>query len=166
MKAVIVRQLGPNDAAGYRDIRLEALRLSPEAFGSTFEAECSQPIEAFAERLGSSTVFAAMDGEKLIGMAGLAIQDGLKRQHKGTLWGMYVRPEARGHGAGRALVEAVIAEARQRVEVLQLSVVSDNGARHLYAACGFVEYGVELKSLKHGGRYFDQRLMALDLAGT
>ena len=33
-------------------------------------------------------------------------------RHKGTLWGMYVRPQARGAGIGGRLVEAVIEHAR------------------------------------------------------
>ncbi len=78
---------------------------------------------------------------------------------------MYVRPDARQAGVGRRLVEAVIDFARQRVELLQLSVVSDNEpARRLYARLGFVEYGVEKNSLKQGGRYYDEILMALPLA--
>jgi RimJ/RimL family protein N-acetyltransferase len=63
-------------------------------------------------------------------------------------------------------VEAVIAFARVRVELLQLAVVSENEtARRLYASLGFVEYGVERKALKQYGRYFDEILMAKDLSG-
>jgi hypothetical protein len=36
-------------------------------------------------------------------------------------------------------------------------------ARRLYARLGFVEYGIERNSLKHGGRYYDEILMAKDL---
>jgi hypothetical protein len=62
------------------------------------------------------------------------------------------------------LVEAVIEFARPRVELIQLSVVMGNEpARRLYARAGFVEYGVEKNSLKHGGRYYDEILMAKDL---
>jgi RimJ/RimL family protein N-acetyltransferase len=77
---------------------------------------------------------------------------------------MYVRPNSRNAGVGRQLVEAVIDQARDQVEVIQLSVVSGNeGARRLYASLGFVEYGVEKNSLKQDGRYYDEILMALDL---
>lgn len=31
----------------------------------------------------------------------------------------------------------------------------------LYTAAGFVEYGRGVKALKHGGRYYDETLMAL-----
>jgi ribosomal protein S18 acetylase RimI-like enzyme len=79
---------------------------------------------------------------------------------------MYVRPDARNARIGRQLIEAVIHHARHHVELIQLSVVSDNqAARRLYAGLGFVEYGVEKKSLKQCGHYYDEILMALDLVG-
>jgi RimJ/RimL family protein N-acetyltransferase len=67
-------------------------------------------------------------------------------------------------GVGRRLAEAVIGFAREHVEVLQLSVVSENeAARRLYTSLGFVEYGIERKALKYSGRYYDEVLMAKDL---
>lgn len=77
---------------------------------------------------------------------------------------MYVRAGSRSAGVGRRLAEAVIDFARQRVEILQLTVVRDNDqARRLYASLGFVEYGIERNSLKQDGRYYDEVLMAKDL---
>jgi ribosomal protein S18 acetylase RimI-like enzyme len=93
------------------------------------------------------------------------LQVGLKHAHKGTLWGMYVRPAARGAGVGRRLVEAVMDYARPRVELIQLSVIAENrAARRLYARLGFAEYGVEKHAAKYQGRYHDDVLMAKMLA--
>jgi ribosomal protein S18 acetylase RimI-like enzyme len=160
-----VRRLLPEDAALYREIRLEGLRLSPEAFGNTFEVENARPLELYAERLRGSETLGAFEGAEILGVAGLRVNQGPKESHKGTLVGMYVRPQARNRGVGRRLVEAVIDVARARgIEMLQLAVVSDNEpARKLYAGLGFVEYGIEKKSLKQGGRYTDEVLMANDL---
>jgi RimJ/RimL family protein N-acetyltransferase len=162
-----IRRLAHGDAtdvALYRDIRLEALRDSPEAFGSSFAAENAQPHSWFSDRLGSSTVLGAFRGTELLGMAGFAIQQGPKRAHKGLLWGMYVRPGARTGGIGRQLIEAILDVARQHVELIQLTVVHDNvRARRLYASLGFVDYGLERHALKQDGRYYDEALMAKDL---
>lgn len=49
--SIEIRRLLPADAALYRDIRLEALRLSHEAFGSAYETESVHPVGWFAERL-------------------------------------------------------------------------------------------------------------------
>ena len=159
-----IRRLTSADAAAYRDIRLAGLRDSPEAFGSTFDRENTQPLTWFCDRLSNSAVFGAFYSAALLGVAGLAIRQGKKERHKGLLWGMYVRSDARKVGVGRQLVEAVVEHARAHVEVIQLSVVSDNEpARRLYASLGFVEYGLEKDSLKQNGHYYDEILMALDL---
>jgi len=159
-----IRRLTSADAPAYREIRLAGLRDSPEAFGSTFVRESTQPLTWFCDRLSNSAVFAAFHSTALVGVAGLAIRAGEKERHKGLLWGMYVRPDARKAGVGKRLVEAVIDHARAHVEVIQLSVISENEpARRLYAGLGFVEYGLEKDSLKQNGRYYDEILMALDL---
>jgi RimJ/RimL family protein N-acetyltransferase len=161
---IFIRQLTPGDAALYRSIRLEGLKESPEAFGSTFEAEFTKPLAWFFDRLSSSVVFGAIRDAKIQGVTGFAVRQEEKEAHKGLLWGMYVRPDARGAGIARRLVEAVIAYARPHAELIQLSVVVGNEqARRLYARLGFVEYGIEKNSLKFRGRYFDEILMAKDL---
>ena len=159
-----VRRLAPSEGAAYREIRVEALRLNPESFGSTFEAESVRPLEHFSERVASCPVFGAFRGAEIVGMAGFLGRAGAKDAHKGYLWGMYVRADSRNAGVGRKLAEVVIDHARQHVEVLQLDVVSENeAARRLYASLGFVEYGIERKALKQHGRYYDEVLMAKDL---
>lgn len=161
---VQVRRLMPADAGLFREIRLEALQRAPEAFGSTFEHEGSQSLERFAEVLVQADVFGAFRDADLIGMAGFRGQTGAKQAHKGSLWGMYVRSRARGSGVARPLVEAVLAHARDRVELVQLTVVKENeAAQRLYRRCGFVAYGLEVHALKHGGRYYDEVLMAVAL---
>src|SRR5262245_44237767 len=87
-----IRRLMPADARLFREIRLEALRQVPEAFGSTFEQECSQSLAQFEEVLAKADVFGAFRETDLLGMAGYRTQAGAKREHKGYLWGMYVRP--------------------------------------------------------------------------
>jgi ribosomal protein S18 acetylase RimI-like enzyme len=159
-----VRRLAPSEGAAYREIRLEALRTNPEAFGSTYEVESVRPLEHFSERVASCPVFGAFRGTEIVGMAGFLGREGAKDAHKGYLWGMYVRSDARNAGVGRKLVEAVINYARKYVELLQLDVVSENeAAQRLYASLGFVEYGIERKALKQHGRYYDEVLMAKDL---
>ena len=159
-----LRRLGPEDAAAYREIRLEALADSPHNFSSTLESEQDQPLDRFAARLADDLVLGAFSGPRLIGVAGFYVQPRPKHRHKGMLWGMYVRPDHRSAGIGRKLVEAIIAHARRHVELLQLFVIADNlPARRLYASLGFVEYGIERNATKYQGQYHDDVLMALPL---
>jgi RimJ/RimL family protein N-acetyltransferase len=160
---VAIRVLTPDDAALYREVRLEALQHHPDAFTSTYERESTQPLSFFAERIATSTVFGAFRGDTLVGVAGFARQPG-KHAHKGTLWGMYVRPAARQSGFGQRLIEAVLDLARREVEQIQLVVVADNQpARRLYARLGFEEYGYEKQATKYHGAYHDDVLMAMML---
>jgi GNAT superfamily N-acetyltransferase len=96
------------DAVLYRDIRLEALRTNPEAFGSTFEIEVAKHLDWFSAGLANSTLLGAFRGAQLLAIAGFAIQQGQKEAHKGLIWGMYVRPDARRAGIGRRLIEAIL----------------------------------------------------------
>ena len=159
-RSLQIRRLEPSDAALYREIRLEGLRRSPEAFGSTFEKEDAQPLSWFEAVLGRAAIFGAFLDGALAGVAAFAAQEGTKQAHKATLWGMYVRNTARNSGLGKKLVAAVLDHARERVEMVQLTVVSENDdARRLYSASGFVEYGYEKRGIKQGGRYYDHVLM-------
>jgi len=161
IRGLQIRRLGPSDAALYREIRLEALKRNPEAFGSTFESENAQPLSWFEAVVVRADIFGAFLDGALVGIAGYAVQEGSKQAHKALLWGMYVRAAGRNLGLGERLVAAVLDHARGHVEIVQLTVVSENvAARRLYGAMGFVEYGYEKRALKQDGRYYDEVLMA------
>jgi ribosomal protein S18 acetylase RimI-like enzyme len=155
-----IRRLETADAALYRDIRLEALQQNPEAFGGTFERENDKPLSWFEAAVSEQDIFGAFRQGTLAGIAGYWAQENPKQAHKAVLWGMYVRTAARNSGLGKRLVEAVLDHARERVEALQLTVVSENqAARRLYGSLGFVEYGLEQRALKQDGRCYDEVLM-------
>ncbi|WPB87143.1 GNAT family N-acetyltransferase [Sediminicoccus rosea] len=160
-----VRRLAPRDADAFRALRLEALRLAPFAFGAALAEEEHRPLSWFGQTLGHAAVFAAEHGPgQLGGMLGYRRDSLLKRRHIGHLWGMYVRPKARGQGIGAALLEAAIAHARAEVSVLQLMVGEGNpAARRLYERAGFTLYGTEAASLRVEGVEAVTLLMAMRL---
>src|SRR4029077_19356685 len=80
-----IRQLTTADAESFRELRLEGLRLNPEAFGSTYETEKNQPLERYSGWLSNSTVFGAFQNSELIGTASFTQLSGLKDAHKGLL---------------------------------------------------------------------------------
>lgn len=123
-----LRRLTAGDAEPYRNIRLEGLERHPEAFGAAFEAEVAEPLEFFAARLASSTVFGAFGHSGLLGVGGYFAAKPVKERHKATLFGMYVRDHERGQGLGQGLVEAVLADAAKYCESIRLTVAATNPA--------------------------------------
>ncbi len=158
--SVTIRPFSAADVEIYRALRLEALAGHPEAFGSSIADERSLPPETVAGRLAGGHTFGAIAGGELVGMAGFFSEAGEKRRHKGTVWGVYVRPAWRDRGIAGHLVDRIIAHATGRVELLHLSVVAGNApARRVYESRGFTPYGLEVRALKLGERYVDELLM-------
>ena len=158
------RRLTAADVDAYKAIRIEGLTSEPAAFGSSLDEEASQPDGYWSERLGRSFMFGLFEGEALIGCAGFYIEGMEKVRHRAHLVGVYLRPAARGRGAGQLLLGAVIEEARRRVKQLHLAVTTDNEpARRLYERMGFVVYGEDPRGLRVGEKFYDDYLMVLRL---
>jgi RimJ/RimL family protein N-acetyltransferase len=162
-----ISRLVPADAEALRVLRMEALTTAPEAFGSSPEEEAARSMDLVRARLDAAipdAVFGAFAGVDLVGMAGFALSQGIKKRHKGVLWGVFVRAGWRDGGTGERLVRAVIAHARNHVLLLQASVVTSNGAaRRVYDRLGFVSYGTERRALRVGDAFHDEKLLVLDL---
>jgi ribosomal protein S18 acetylase RimI-like enzyme len=81
---------------------------------------------------------------------------------------MYVAPAFRRRGWGERLVVAALEAARARdgVRLVQLTVTDGNrAAQDLYAACGFVPFGVEPQAVAEDGAFLAKVHMWCALAG-
>ena len=163
---VVVRAAGEGDADAYREVRLEALKNHPEAFGSDYETAAANPAEYWVERLrnaGTSApaTFMAWAGSQPVGLCGLAREDRAKTRHSADLISMYVRPAWRGLGVGEALIAVALDWGRHHgVRIVKLAVVTQNRAAiRRYERSGFAPYGTEPEALCHGGRLHDMILM-------
>lgn len=161
-----IRIITPDDVEAFRDIRLEALRNSPESFGSSYEEESKRGIEQFKERIAPTSnhyVLGAFSIDNhLLGVVGFRQEQSMKEKHKGFIWGMYVRPDSRGRGVGRKLFSKVLELSRNvdGLEQINLCVMATNqNAKKLYESVGFEVYGLEKKALKYDGVYYDEELM-------
>ena len=164
--AFTIARLRADDAADYRALRLDGLHDSPGSFSSSWEEESVRPLDDFAARLERNFIVGARQTGTMIlqGVAGFYVREQIKARHKGVLFGMYVRPEARGTGMGRALVARVIECAATMVEEVTLTVGASNAsAIRLYERAGFKQYALERRALKIDGQYHDEAMMALVL---
>lgn len=168
--ATLIRTLAAGDAAGYQELRLRALRDHPEAFGAALEDEDGQSVEQVAVRLAGKTnedfILGAFVGQGLGGSLSLTRRDGLKRRHRATIAGMYVAPEHRKLGLGRALLEEAIRSVRllDGLEIILLAVaVGNDPARRLYESVGFEPHYVDWHALKVNGADIDLQWMRLAL---
>lgn len=148
----MIRALVPDEASDYQRIRREALEEAPFAFASSPSDDRVRSIDFVREALVSAdqAVFGAfMPG--LVGVVGVYRDRGIKESHKAHLWGLYVRPEYRTQGIGRALVEAALTFARSLTGVSQVQLaVSERAAdaARLYQSLGFVTWGDEPAALR------------------
>jgi ribosomal protein S18 acetylase RimI-like enzyme len=167
---VDIRRLAAADAPAYRAVRLRSLQENPTAFTSSFEDDARLPPEATLQRVTSTTrkVWGAFDGGNLVGTVGLDPESRGNGRHKATIVGMYVAPEAAGHGLGRALLDVAVADARAAgFEMLVLTVTEGNStAMKLYERAGFKSFGIEPRAIKVGGRAYAKNHMYLHLAKT
>jgi ribosomal protein S18 acetylase RimI-like enzyme len=106
--------------------------------------EPAPPVSALSRRVaslidgGDTVVILGGDGPD--GVAVLRLRPALWSEHTECyLAELYVRPALRGRGLGRAIMQAVLAEARRRdADTIEIGVDEpDLGARHLYESLGF-----------------------------
>lgn len=165
-----LRLLTADDAEAFWHLRLEALLNDSASFADSAEEHQGTTVEMVRERLsagGPATNFVAgmFQEGKLAATAGFYRSHHNKERHKGNVWGVYVRPESRGKGVARALMQEIIRRARQMEGIEQVLLVASAHlpARKLYESLGFEAYGIELRSLKIGSEYVDDVLMVLRL---
>jgi ribosomal protein S18 acetylase RimI-like enzyme len=161
-----IRQLGSEDAAAFQALRLAALQECPEAFTSSHAEEVDTPQEVVARRLSANpdgAVFGEIANGRLVGIVGIQRETRRKVAHKAFIWGMYVAPDHRNNGTGRALLARALAHAAGGLgtRVVQLGVNARNEAAvALYRAGGFEIYGTESEFMIVDGVAQDQYLMS------
>ena len=138
---VLVREVTRDDWETLRDVRLAALQEAPSAFGSTYAREASFTEEQWRGRINdrSVTYFAYLpDNPEPAGLAGGYVADGVA-----NLVSLWVRPSARGHGVGEALISATAdwAKTRDHESIVLWVTESNTPGRKLYDRCGFAPTG-------------------------
>lgn len=150
-----VTVLTPADAAAYRELMLEAYEQAPDAFTTTAAERRAEPEAWWIKRIGSAeglgTCFGAWQAGRLVGTVAIEYSAKPKTRHGALILGMYVQAAQRGRGVGLALMQAAIAAASARPEVLMLNLTLTEGnepALRLYRSVGFVSWGTQPRAIR------------------
>jgi len=138
---VIVRELRPAEWREARELRLRALADAPSAFLRTLAEEQALGDDAWQARAAPAAdrvAFVAEEDGALVGSAAGFLEDG-----EAMLVAMWVAPRQRRRGVGAALVEKVVAWARERGAAGVTLEVNEAlpAAIALYRSAGFVPTG-------------------------
>ncbi|MEU4464734.1 GNAT family N-acetyltransferase [Streptomyces sp. NPDC024017] len=91
---------------------------------------------------GRLVVWAAYDGDRVLGTVSLAFPDKANSRHRAELVKLMVHPDARGRGLGRRLLAtAEDAAAAAGVTLLHLDTETGSPAEHLYRSAGWTPVG-------------------------
>jgi ribosomal protein S18 acetylase RimI-like enzyme len=139
-----IRRVRPDEWEAFRALRLRALAGDPDAFGGTFEGALVRTDAEWCARIDAPErppFVAVADDGRFVGMAGG--RPVAERPGTAGLYGMWVAPEARRHGIGSALIDAVEGWARSAgYTSLGLGVTMTNpSAIRLYERKGYVDIG-------------------------
>ena len=150
-----VKQLGPDQWQRLREIRLNSLNDSPDAFGGTFDAESQMEQEEWEVKFTTLDFLIVSTGQSDIAIMSVEVLNG---DHGATCWigGCWSDPQYRGQGALRALFDFLDKQADLKNWGRQgLGVWADNeDAIAAYKAIGFIEAGQKQPSQRQPGRFF------------
>ncbi len=159
-----IRKLEVQDAQAYYDLRIEALKNSPDAFSTRLEDALQRPVEKTEENLAleNAATFGAFIDGMLCGNVTLLRNEVPKMNHRASVLAVYVTPEKRGNGIASRLMQELLHYALnwEGLERLDLMVASNNlPAIALYERLDFEKYGTEIWAMKTPEKYIDEDLM-------
>jgi ribosomal protein S18 acetylase RimI-like enzyme len=165
---MLIRKLTVEDGEALWTLRLRALKDNPEAFAATYEETLKNGKKYFIRRNRpkEDAFYLGAFESGLVGIVYFRRDEGSKNHHKGRILSMYVQPESRGLGVGKALLQEVITQSSRLsgLEQLHLMVVTTNdAARSIYRSMGFQVYGTMIQAMKVEEQYWDEELMVLRL---
>ena len=105
MSEITIRTLAEDEWEQYRDMRLRALRESPDAFVADVETEEQYDEQLWRDRMNRSTRLLIRKGSESVGIASLRMDEALF-DDAAELFSLWVTPELRGEGMAAKLVVA------------------------------------------------------------
>ena len=147
---ITIRRIAASDADLFKDVRLRALKDSPDAFGSTYETAVTRSDASWQEQTTQSSggnlrnTLLAFNQDLCIGLAALYREP---YSSEGEVLQMWIEPEYRGTGAAAArLVSDLLVWASEvGLSTVSLTVTTTNEqAIRFYEKCGFRQTGKQV----------------------
>ncbi len=155
-----VKKLSSDRWKDYRDLRLEALKSDPTAFGSSYEEEKSLSEEEWRKRIQNALF--AMSNDEPIGMIVFIFGNKIKTKHTANIFGVYVSDNYRGEGVGKKLLESVLLLIQENKDIAKVKLTvnpEQKVAVKLYEKYGFELVGRSKKELKVNDKFYDELIM-------
>lgn len=145
---------------------MRALYEQPPAFGALPEDEpgLAETRERLRESLDRCYFGAFNDGCELVGIVRFSRYSAANEKHRAYLAGLYVWPDCRGKGFGRALVQRALRRAYNTPGIRRVNltvVTTQDAAVRLYISVGFRIYGTDLQAFSSHGVLYDEHLMTM-----
>lgn len=150
----------------YKQIRVEAVTDSPQAFGSNRDQQLAHPDSFWQQRLEEAErgeqqwLLFARSGKDLVGMIGAYGEE--ETPQEATVISVYVTPSARGKGISTLLMRAILDELKKAgIHKVWIGVnIQQKAALHLYQKTGFVVERTEHNRMGDG-EFHDEYLMSM-----
>jgi len=147
---ISIRRIRSDDTSLFRDVRLRAMKDSPDAFGATYDSALQRTEDSWRDQVAQAAAgslrntLLAFDGTRCIGLASLYREQDAP---EGEILQMWVEPGFRGTGTAARLVSELLEWAQTvGIHTVGLAVATTNEtARRFYEKCGFRLTGEEVE---------------------
>jgi ribosomal protein S18 acetylase RimI-like enzyme len=160
LQVLEVQSIGRSDWLRLQDIRLEALRVSPDNFLSTYEVEKTYGEERWLAEFSRGDWYIGVLNGSPVGVLGITIEPATNDRYLEYLW---TAREARRSGVAQRMLTTVVDRLRESgIPTLFLYVLDGNEAAvALYRRFGFTDNGQPQPLEQRLGR--SEQRMKLDL---
>ncbi len=168
----MIRELTPEDAQQFKELRQKAFELSKGGFTADLDEWRIKPVAEVKRMLEqeyasmNDFILGAFEAGQLVGIMGFFRPSLPKVSRKGHIWGTFLLPEWRGKRIAGQLLDELINRARHMHNLNRLQLTTSTqykAAISLYKSRGFTRFATEMAVYHVGNQQFDELYMRLVL---
>lgn len=154
-EAITIDRLTLAHTDAFRALRLEALRLFPDFYGTDYGDAVATTLSTYARRIECGLLLGAFHMEQLVGCLAFDREDGVKLEHRGWITSVFVKPTEQRKGIASRMVERALSDPDAKgITQVELYVSEANTTGRLfYERRGFKVVGRAPRALRVNGRY-------------